>query len=141
MGEKTLPITGGCLWGAERCCCLGEPLWVAHCHCASCRRASGAAFVTWAGYTNETYEVTRGTPLRFNSSPGVTRGACGRCGSPLTYEADHYPGEVHVTVGTLDDPEDFPPGGHVWTEDQLPWLRLDDHLPRRRRTGREESGV
>ncbi len=71
----------------------------------------------------------------------MRRGACGRCGSPLTYEADHYPGEVHMTVGTLDRPENFVPARHVWTEGQLPCLRSDDGPPRRRRTGREQSGV
>ena len=30
-------------------------------------------------------------------------GAC-KCGTKLTFEGERWPGEVHVLVGTLDDP-------------------------------------
>jgi len=39
--------TGGCSCGAVRYRVGMPPLWVAHCHCSMCRRAQGAAFVTW----------------------------------------------------------------------------------------------
>ncbi len=120
---------GGCLCGAVRYRVRGAPLWIAHCHCESCRRASGGAFVTWAGYTQETYEVIEGAPVRFNSSPGVTRGFCGTCGSPMTFESTRWPGEVHVGVGSLDQPGDFPPTAHVYAAERLTWLHLDEHLP------------
>ena len=92
-------------------------------------RASGGAFVTWAGYTQETYEVIEGAPVQFNSSPGVTRGFCGTCGSPMTFESTRWPGEMHVGVGSLDQPGDFPPTAHVYAAERLPWLHLDEHLP------------
>lgn len=121
---------GGCLCGAVRYRASGRPLWVAHCHCRSCRRASGAAFVTWAGFAQAAFAVTAGEPAQFASSPGVARGFCAACGSPLTYQAERFAGEVHVTVGTLDVPEAFPPEVHVWCAHALPWVRLDDGLPR-----------
>ena len=37
---------------------------------------------------------------------------------------------VQVTLGSLDRPQDVRPDDHVWTESQLPWLRIDDDLPR-----------
>ena len=129
MSADTARHEGGCLCGRVRYACLGAPRWVVHCHCASCRRASGGVVATWAGYMADTYVVTQGTPVRFASSPGVTRGFCGDCGTPLTYEAERFPGEVHVTVGTLDRPDDFAATKHVHADERLPWLHLDDHLP------------
>jgi hypothetical protein len=62
--------------------------------------------------------------VRFHSSPGVTRTFCGRCGTPLTYAGERWPGEVHVLVGSMDRPQDFPPSGDAFVEEKLPWLHL-----------------
>jgi hypothetical protein len=130
---------GGCMCGAVRYRVIGAPQWVAHCHCESCRRASGGAVVTWAGYTRETYQVTKGAPRRFASSPGVSRGFCGACGSPMTFESTRWPDEVHVGVGSLDQPGDFPPLVHVYASERLPWLHLDEHLQSYAKTSRDEE--
>ena len=121
---------GGCFGGGVRYRVAGPPLAVAHCHCASCRRASGAAVVTWAIFPRDRFEVVAGEPARRASSPGVVRRHCARCGSPLTYETGRRPRHIDVTVGTLDRPEDFPPTMHVWTAERVPWLELADDLPR-----------
>ena len=41
---------------------------------------------------------------------------------------------VQVALGSLDRPENVRPDDHVWTGSQLPWLRIDDDLPRFPRT-------
>ncbi len=132
---------GGCLCGALRFEARGRPLWVAHCHCQSCRRNTGSAFATFVGFANEGFAYVAGAPKTYASSPGVTRGFCGACGTPLTYQAERYPGEVHVYVCTLDRPQDFVPRAHVHTGEQLPWLRLDDGLPRYLTTAREGEPI
>ena len=137
MIDDTAAHHGGCLCGAVRYRCRGKPAWVAHCHCQSCRRASGATFVTWAGYTGETFDVVQGAPVRFESSPGVWRQFCPSCGTPLTYEANWCASEVHVTVGSLDAPGNFAPTVHVFDEERIPWLHIADDLPRLARTSRE----
>ena len=45
---------------------------------------------------------------------------------------------IDVTVASLDDPKTFPPEVAIWTEDKLPWVKLD---PSRRafRRGRDEN--
>ena len=129
---------GGCLCGAVRYRCVGEPLWVAHCHCKSCRRACGSVVLPWAGYPAENHEIIEGSPRSHESSKGVRRGFCGDCGTPLTYESERYPGEVHITVGSLDDPEALPPRSHVFTEEQISWLHIEDGLPRFAKTGGDE---
>ncbi|QEX21663.1 aldehyde-activating protein [Hypericibacter adhaerens] len=122
-------LEGGCLCGAVRYRVEGAPNWSAHCHCNDCRRASGAPFVTYAGFPPARFRWIKGQPVRFNSSPGVFRSFCGRCGSPLTYEGERWPDEIHIHLGTLDHPEAIQPQGHVYTAHKLPWLKLADGLP------------
>ena len=132
---------GGCLCGALRFEAAGAPLWIIHCHCQSCRRNTGSAVATFVGYAVESFAYLKGTPKTYSSSPGVTRSFCGDCGTPLTYEAERYPGEVHVYVCTLDRPQDFVPRAHVHTGEQLPWLHLEDGLPRYRTTSRDAEPI
>lgn len=122
---------GGCLCGAVRYACSGEPLWVAHCHCQSCRRASGSVILTWAGFRPDNVGFGDASPRYRESSPGVRRGFCG---TPITFESERYPGEVHITVGSLDRPEDMPPQGHVFTEEQIAWFHVADDLPKHAKT-------
>ena len=53
-------FTGGCLCGAVRFEVAAPTKWCAHCHCSLCRRAHGAAFVTWFGVPNEQFHWTLG---------------------------------------------------------------------------------
>ena len=126
MSEDTARHAGGCLCGAVRYEASGEPKWIANCHCASCRRALGAPMTTYAGFPAERFAWTTGEPVRFHSSPGVTRSFCGRCGTSLTYEGERWAGEVHVLVGALDHPEDFPPQSDAFAAEKLPWLHLGE---------------
>ena len=129
---------GGCLCGAVRYRADGPPKWVAHCHCQSCRRQTGGAFATYAGFAADRFEFTQGAASARESSPGVTRRFCDACGTPLTYESERWPGEVHIHLGTLDDPGALSPQAHVYTDEQLPWLHLADNLPRFARASRED---
>jgi hypothetical protein len=131
---------GGCLCGEVRYRVSGTPLWAAYCHCESCRRASGSVVLPYAGFDEQNFEIVEGEPVRFNSSPGVTRSFCRRCGSPLTYEGERFPGEVHITLGCLDRPDAFAPTAHVWTEDRIAWLTFADGLPHYERTSAEGRG-
>jgi hypothetical protein len=124
MSEGTARHGGRCLCGAVAYRAEGAPKWIANCHCDSCRRATGAPLTTYAGFAAERFALVAGEPVRFHSSPGVTRTFCGQCGSPLTYEGARWPGEVHVLIGTMDRPEDFPPAGDAFAEEKLPWLPL-----------------
>ena len=37
---------------------------------------------------------------------------------------------VQVAVGSLDQPERVRIDDHVWTDMQVPWFNIADHLPR-----------
>lgn len=123
---------GGCLCGAIRYRIDGAIESVAHCHCHSCRRSAGAAFVTWFTVPRQHVVWTMGSPRRFVSSPGVTREFCGACGTELSYANEKAADTIDLTVGSLDCAAGHPADRHVWTADRLAWLRFDDHLPAHR---------
>jgi len=47
----------------------------------------------------------------------------------LTYEHEDREGQVDVTLTSFDDPSGFSPSAHIWVEDKLPWVTIDDGLP------------
>jgi hypothetical protein len=121
---------GRCLCGNLRFELRGKPLWVAHCHCESCRRNTGSAVATFVGYKKEQLAYTRGERKFYPSSPGVRRGFCADCGTPMTYEADRCPDEVHLYISTLDNPGAYRPRLHVFFAERIPWVEFEDDLPR-----------
>lgn len=127
---------GRCLCGDIAFVARGKPLWVLHCHCRSCRLNTGSAMATFVGYQPEQVAFT-GSRSQFNSSPGVRRCFCARCGTPVSFEADRYPGEIHLYIGAFDDPESLPPQAHVHFDEHIHWLNIADSLPRKPGVGYE----
>jgi hypothetical protein len=122
--------TGGCLCSAVWYMTEGEPVMRAFCHCPSCRLATGAPVVAWALFPQDAFRITRGELAVYESSPGVRRGFCGRCGTTLSFEADYVPGLIDVTIATFGDPAGLVPQMHVWHRHRLGWVVLADDLPR-----------
>ena len=89
---------------------------------------------TYAGFAQTQVRYAAGAPAHYHSSPGVTRGFCGTCGTPLSYEGERWPDEIHLFVCAFDDPGPLVPTAHVYTGEQMPWLLLADDLPRHRTT-------
>ena len=124
-------LSGGCLCGDVRYEVQGAPVHVFHCHCSMCRRAGGTAFQTWAGFEADALTVTQGTAASYKSSSFATRSFCGRCGGQLFYNyTTNQTPPVWVTVGTLDNPESIAPQRHVFSADGVPWVHMEDGLPR-----------
>ena len=122
-------MEGGCLCGAVRYAVDGEPTCSGVCHCETCRRVASAPRLPFVGVRSAGFRFTRGAPVDFGSSPGVTRSFCGRCGSPLTYRRDDTPDELDVMTMSLDNSGAVPPTFHVWVSEALDWDRLSGSLP------------
>jgi hypothetical protein len=120
---------GGCHCGAIRYRVTGALRHVSYCHCESCRRTTGAPFVAWGTCALNRFSVLRGKLSQYASSEPVIRGFCGSCGTSLTYSHRERPQEIDVILVTLDDPDVFTPGFHVWVRDKLPWVNIEDGLP------------
>lgn len=121
--------TGRCFCGEVHYRVTGTPRTVCFCHCESCRRAAGAPNVVWATFPTARFAVTEGRLTVHASSPDVERGFCARCGTPVTYFHGARPTELDVTVATLDDAHALKPQMHIWVDDKLPWVSIDDGLP------------
>lgn len=120
---------GGCACGALRYRTTGSPFWSMHCHCASCRHATGSPMTSFFGMGRG--QVTwEGTRRFYNSSHGVTRGFCDTCGTPMMYMSTRWPGEVHLYAATLEYPSLYRPTAHVHWAESLPWICIADDLPR-----------
>ena len=108
----------------------GDPTWSCYCHCDDCRRNCAAPIVAWLGVPASRFRWTGQATKVLNSSPGVERHFCADCGTPMAFVAAHYPGDMQLYAGTLADPSDFKPEFHVNYESKLPWLEMNDDLPK-----------
>jgi len=122
-------LEGGCLCGAIRFRATGKPTNTMVCHCQTCRRAAGSPVVAWLTFDRKDFRITRGKLSEFNSTPPVTRGFCGTCGTPLTYAHGDSPDSIDVTTCSVDDPQAYPPTHHSWLSDDVGWVRFGDGLP------------
>ena len=121
---------GRCLCGNVCFQVLAAPIWVGYCHCESCRRSTAAPVVAFVGVQSTDVSFTEGKRTFYESSPGVRRGFCCECGTPLTYEADRFPDYIQLHISTFDDPNRFSPTEHVHYSERISWFVPDDNLPR-----------
>ena len=129
--EPDLETTGRCLCGQVRYRATGRPNWRCYCHCESCRRATGVPVTAFASFPIENFAL-EGEPGSYQSSPGVTRTFCAECGTPLTYQAEDLPGEIHLLVGSADHLEapHLQPQYHVFDNERVSWVDIGADLPR-----------
>jgi hypothetical protein len=131
--ESPAEITGGCLCGAVKFEARTPALFSCHCHCAWCRRAHGAAFVTWLGVRESSFALV-GTSVTalvwYASSEKSDRGFCRTCGTTLFFRSSLAPGEVHLALACVDQADAHPPTVHVFYESHVPWVTLGDDLPK-----------
>ncbi|WP_274423512.1 GFA family protein [Chelativorans sp. YIM 93263] len=124
-----MTYTGGCRCGAVRFTARAESIWRSYCHCDHCRKATGAPVAAFVGFPAAKVAFEGEAPRSFRAGP-VERSFCGGCGSPLDYRDDRLPGEVYFNLGVMDEPERFAPKLHAFESCRLPFLRIDDDLPR-----------
>ena len=131
-------ITGGCMCGSIRYEASAQPFWSGYCHCRTCQRATGGPFGLFVDFRRDELKFSKGKPKIYHSTPWGERGFCANCGSPISmgYRGEHMSKErlecIGIYVGSLDEPEIAHPTEHQAVETQLPWLVVDDGLPRSR---------
>jgi hypothetical protein len=131
MSDPVEPVfTGGCLCGAIRYEARGVPTGVNHCHCIQCQRTSGAAMATWASWPRPRVRMLEGNVADFESSHGVKRSFCARCGSTLFWRrVAKEREEIDIAAGTLDQGDRLKPSEHIFVKSRQPWMPLCDGLP------------
>ena len=102
-------LTGSCLCGAVQYEIANPLRFARNCHCTMCRKATGAAFATWAYVEYRDFRWIHGSDLlgEYRSSPDVSRTFCKVCGSTLQYIADQaFPDAFGLALGTVNgDPQ------------------------------------
>ena len=130
--ERKPVATGGCLCRTVRFEALEEPLTVGYCHCRYCQLALGSPLGISVIYKKLAIRFVGVEPKKFKSSEIAERGFCGKCGTSI-YNTHYAPDEADyyaIRIGAMDCPADFPPQWHYGIESQLPWLDINDDLPR-----------
>ena len=97
----------------------------AHCYCWSCRTAHASGVVTWIGFKRTQVRFTRGEDLvcDYESSPGVRRKFCGRCGTRIAFESAHHDwaDEMHLPLALFATPVDRAPSVNSVPEERPEW--------------------
>jgi hypothetical protein len=118
---------GGCLCGAVRFKCEGEPVNVRICHCRKCQKAMGSPFFARALFAQSAISI-EGETARYPSSELLERVFCKRCGTRL-FAWRKAGSMAGVALAAFDDRNAFAPTAHMWVSEKMDWVRLDDGLP------------
>lgn len=123
-------LRGSCLCGAVHYAVDDDFRYALNCHCSQCRRATGAAFKSFAGIERDKLALTAGHDdlLIFGDAAHAHDVHCGKCGS-LLYSVVREGAYVHVTLGTLLDSPAIRPGAHIFVGSKAPWFTITDALP------------
>ena len=122
-------VSGHCFCRSIRFEVEGPEQFACFCYCDSCQRAAGAPVVPWATFEKDSFRITLGEICWHESTIGVTRGHCADCGSSISYENLERPGEIDITLNTLDDSYSPELRAHIWTENKPVWFLIGDDLP------------
>ncbi|WP_440642919.1 GFA family protein [Bradyrhizobium sp. PUT101] len=122
-------IRGSCLCGAVRFE-IDAVRSLTHCHCANCRKLTGAAFATYAHVDADKFRFVAGEDeaVRYESAPGSFRYRCKTCGCLTPGKASCLE-TVSIPAGLLDDDPQLKPRLHVFTSSRAPWWTIQDDLP------------
>lgn len=118
----SITYEGRCMCGAVQFEARGAPKWVLWCHCESCRRHSGAPASVFVSFANDAVRMTSGEIAKYESSPGVERGFCARCGSTLTCTNPKLPEETHFHIGAFERAGGLAPTAEFFGKERLPWF-------------------
>lgn len=128
-------LTARCYCGASRLEFAREPATVAYCHCSDCRRWTGAPVAAFAAFDRA--DVIDQLPDAFVPSPGVERWTCPVCHAPLGAAFDYLPDQIYVPIGIMDQADHLPAMSHSHADEALPWLHIEDSLPRAAASNRD----
>ncbi len=132
--DQERSLDGRCTCGAVRYQMGGAPLFVHCCHCRWCQRETGASFALNAMIEADRVLLQRGDPQIVETPSASGKGQrIARCPTCRIALWSNYAGAGDkvrfVRVGTLDEPDRFPPDIHIFTASKQPWVVLPPTIP------------
>ena len=129
-----LSCEGGCTCRSVRYRMTRAPMFVHCCHCRWCQRETGTAFALNAMVEADCVVVLSGTPEVVITTSLSRRGQkIARCPICRIAVWSTYGGAGDairfVRVGTLDEPDRWPPDVHIFTCSKQPWVVLPPGVP------------
>jgi hypothetical protein len=126
-------LRGSCLCGKVRYEIHGDPWFMYHCHCATCRRANGSSFATNIIVAATDFVLLAGRDAlgAYESSPNKLRHFCSACGSPIYSQDEKTRGIVSVRCGTLETDPGIRPAMHAYVASKAPWFDICDDVPQK----------
>ena len=130
--SASAPVTGGCLCGAVRYTLTAVPVLTRQCWCRLCQ------YLSAGGPTNNmlvprdalTIDGALGDYVSVADSGSVMhRHFCPTCGTPVGGYAEPRPHLYVLRIGTLDDPDVYPPRQTIWTDAAPAWATIPDDRP------------
>jgi hypothetical protein len=123
---------GSCLCGRVKYEVHGALGPIGLCHCSRCRKANGSAFLAAAQIKPDEFKLISGHDSLgdFESSAGVHRIFCTRCGSPLYSRRPGPPEILRLRIGTLDTPLQTKVQSHIFFADKASWFEFQDAAPK-----------
>ena len=127
-------MDGRCTCGAIRYSMTSAPMFVHCCHCRWCQRDTGTAFALNAMIEADRVVLLAGTPevvvTPTLSGKGQKIARCPTCRIALWSNYAGAGDKVRfVRVGTLAEPDRFPPNIHIFTSSKQPWVLLPPGTP------------
>ena len=132
--QPDTPCDGGCTCRAVRYRLTHAPLFVHCCHCRWCQRETGASFALNVMIEADHVVTLSGEPELVNTPSNSGKGqTIARCPTCRVAVWSCYAGAGNkvrfVRVGSLDDPDRFPPDVHIFTASKQPWVVLPPGVP------------
>ena len=117
--------TGGCACGGLTFRATGEPKRVGLCHCMTCRKTSGSAFMAFVIYPADRVTIT-GRSQGWSATPETERFFCPVCGSRVFDRDRQGEDEIEIMLGAFDAPNLFAPTYEAFAKHREGWLRTDN---------------
>ncbi|CAN8096397.1 unnamed protein product [Discula destructiva] len=130
--SSEMVLNGGCYCGAVRYTIRPSALPTAHnfCHCRTCQRISGSAFLPFIGFPASQVQVSSNPPdalKTFPTSNFADRQFCAVCGSTLNMRYHANKDRVSLAVASFDDESTSllpKPTQHIYVSEKAEWFPL-----------------
>ncbi|KAH6722183.1 Mss4-like protein [Leptodontidium sp. 2 PMI_412] len=123
-------LTGSCQCGKVTYSSSVLPTDLTNCHCKTCRKLSGAPYLTFAGFPVSaiTYSSDSSSLTTTRYSEIADRTHCSTCGTPISMQYKCQPENISITAGSIDEESLKAPlpkvSQHIFLSEKASWFEI-----------------